>query len=284
MLRYHDRKEGGVKINLHTEWVSYGTDREFMGYLAQPKQVNGQLPAVLVFQEIWGVDAHIQDVTNRIANAGYLAFAPDLYARYGKRPGNMTDERIAEVLQFLESVPPTVWNDPAQREEELAKRPEDSKTRISETFAAMFSQLSPDNYTKQLIATTDFLRNQHEITKEQGIASMGFCMGGAMSAYLATQDPQLRGAIIFYGTAPKQELIQNINCPVLGLYGELDARITDAVPGFAEQMKAAGKSFEYKIYPKAHHAFFNDTRASYQVEAARDAFVQTLNFLQKVLV
>ena len=65
------------------EWISYGNRS---GYLAVPERAALPLPAVVVIQEIWGVDEHIQDVTRRIAAAGYAALAPDLWAEHGERP------------------------------------------------------------------------------------------------------------------------------------------------------------------------------------------------------
>ena len=64
-----------------TDWVQYDDQR---GYLAWPERATAPLPAVLVIQEVWGVDAHIQDVTRRLASAGYAAFAPDLYEVNGQ--------------------------------------------------------------------------------------------------------------------------------------------------------------------------------------------------------
>jgi carboxymethylenebutenolidase len=104
-----------------------------------------------------------------------------------------------------------------------------------------------------------------------------------LSAALAANDGQLRGAIIYYGSLPAGIPIEPIRAPLLGFYGENDKRITDAVPDFSASLKAAGKSFEYHVYPDAPHAFFNDTRPSYHVSSARDAFVRTLDFLRGAL-
>ncbi|MDP4107588.1 MAG: dienelactone hydrolase family protein, partial [Bacillota bacterium] len=91
------------------------------------------------------------------------------------------------------------------------------------------------------------------------------------------------GAAIFYGNAPSEDELQNIHCPVYGFYGDQDKRITDNVPAFAAQMKQNGKTFNYQIYPQTGHAFFNDTRASYNVVAARDAFQRVLSFFHDSL-
>ncbi|MBW7456357.1 dienelactone hydrolase family protein, partial [Paenibacillus sepulcri] len=139
------------------------------------------------------------------------------------------------------------------------------------------------DFTRQVAATSAWLRDTYEYSYGRGVASMGFCLGGTLSGRLAALDPELRGAVIFYGSAPPSESIPEIQCPVTGFYGELDKRITSAVPEFAEAAEKAGVAFEYHIYDGAQHAFFNDTRPSYYVDAARDAYGRTLQFMQQVL-
>lgn len=112
------------------------------------------------------------------------------------------------------------------------------------------------------------------------LASVGFCWGGARSFALATQSARLRAAVVFYGSAPSNEKLAAVKCPVLGLYGETDERITSAVPQVATVLKAAGKSFDHKVYAGAGHAFFNDTGERYNAEAAKDAWTRTLEFLR----
>lgn len=266
-----------------TEWVRYGKDQEYIGYMAKMDQVTKDLPAVIVIQEIWGVDDHIQDVAKRFAQAGYLAFAPDLYARHGERIEDLRAERVEEVKAFLDSLPHTAWTNAEERKKALQKLDEGKQTRISKTFERMFGGMHSDDYIQQLLVTSRYLREECEASKGQGVASVGFCMGGGLSALLACRDSQLKGAVIFYGTAPSEEELEHINCPVYGFYGELDKRITDHVPRFAELMKQKGKTFDYQIYKDTHHAFFNDTRSSYNVASARDAYRRVLQFFYKTL-
>ncbi|MDQ6598800.1 dienelactone hydrolase family protein [Bacillus salipaludis] len=266
-------------MTLATEWVRYGKNQEYIGYIAKMDRVNENLPAVLVIQEIWGVDKHIQDITERFAEAGYLAFAPDLYAKAEE----LRTERVAEVKAFLDTLPHSVWNNPDEREQALRELEEEKQNRVTKTFERMFSGINSSDYIEQLLATSSFLREEYGASKGQGVASVGFCMGGALSAQLACRDPKLKGAVIFYGNAPQDEDIKHIQCPVYGFYGDQDKRISDNVPHLAEQMKQNGKSFEYKIYQNTGHAFFNDTRASYNVASARDAYQQVLQFFHQVL-
>lgn len=265
-------------MSLHTENIRYGEDEKYSGYVARPSRVQGPLPAILVLQEIWGVDEHIQNVTRRFAEAGFVAFAPDLYARDGKRKEAFTAARIERVKQFLETVPPTIWNQKEERDSAMDALPEPDRTNVKDTFGQLFGGINPGLHAEQLLATTEFLRISYAPSQGQPIASIGFCMGGALSGRLASQDSQLRAAAIFYGNAPDNEAISTISCPVMGFYGSLDARITDAVPAFEENMKAQDKTFTAHVYEGAHHAFFNDTRSSYSPSASRDAFARVLTF------
>jgi carboxymethylenebutenolidase len=144
------------------------------------------------------------------------------------------------------------------------------------------STITPEDAIADLKAGLDFL-NKHEKVKSERLASVGFCWGGARSFMLAAESDLLRAAVVFYGSAPASEKLAQVHCPVLGLYGETDERITSTVPGVAEAMKKASKKFEYKIYPGAGHAFFNDTGERYNKEAAKDAWERTLAFLKENL-
>ncbi|WP_026960786.1 dienelactone hydrolase family protein [Alicyclobacillus herbarius] len=270
-------------MGLTTRWVRYGQDKRYSGYLAVPVYAQTPLPAVIVFQEVWGVDGHIEDVTERFARAGYVAFAPDLYAVNGERREAVRRERVEAVKSFLEKLPPTAWGNPEERDAELAKLPEDEGKRVMETMTTLFGGLDVENYTEQLLATASFLRNECELSKGQGVVAVGYCMGGALAAHLASLDAELKGAVMYYGRSPKEERIASIQCPVRAFYGELDVQLTATAPGLAEAMKKAGKDFDYKVYPGAHHAFFNDTRRSYNVAASRDAFARTLNYFNEWL-
>lgn len=123
----------------------------------------------------------------------------------------------------------------------------------------------------------------HARVRRGQLGSVGFCWGGARSFALATESERLRAAVVFYGSAPPPEKLAAVRCPVLGLYGEQDERITSRVPEVAEALKKAGKQFEYKIYPGAGHAFFNDTGQRYDATAAKDAWARTLAFFKSNL-
>ena len=153
----------------------------------------------------------------------------------------------------------------------------DTPEKIREAFSSILST----EVMSDLNAGLAFL-NKHDNVRKGKLASIGFCWGGARSFLLAAEPNELKAAVVFYGSAPEDATLAKIHAPVLGIYGETDARITSAVPKVAESMTKLGKKYEHKIYPGAPHAFFNDTNADrYKPEAARDAWTQTLTFLKK---
>jgi len=266
-------------MDLNTEWMSIAVDNQSMnGYVAVPaRAAEHPLPVVLVIQEIWGVDEHIQDMTRRFATAGYRAVAPDLYSLGEKHPA-LTPERIQWVKQFLDTMPPAGWANPEIREQYVAKEPEPRQSGIRETLGKLFAPRDNQAYARQLAAWVDHFADQN-----LPVVSVGYCMGGQLSFLLATKTERLKAAVCNYGMAPEPDDMAHIACPVYGFYGGTDHRITDLVPGVAEAMAKLGKTFHYKIYPEAGHAFFNDSRVSYHPDAARDGWAETLAFFAHTL-
>jgi carboxymethylenebutenolidase len=155
----------------------------------------------------------------------------------------------------------------------------DTPEKVREAFAT----IPANDVISDLNAGLTFL-NSHKNVKKNKLASIGFCWGGARSFMLSTSENKLKAAVVFYGTAPAEGDLAKVHCPVFGVYGETDERITSAVPKVDETMKKLKKPYEYKIYKAAQHAFFNDTNQQrYNAESAKDAWIQTLAFLRKSL-
>jgi carboxymethylenebutenolidase len=263
------------------EWIDYGDQR---GYYAYPEKAAEPLPGIIVIQEVGGVNEHIEDVTRRLAAAGYAALAPDLFADGGVRPAALTPERIKKAMNFMRQLPPGAWGNPAVRDAELSRLSETDRNEISETHGKIFGGIGQlQIYIPQLRKAVHHLRTKQPETKEQKVACVGFCMGGGLSALLACEEPEISGAAVFYGSTPPTDKIASINCPVIGFYGSADQRVNPGIPVFEEAMRNAGKSYEHHIYEGANHAFFNDDGQVYNVRAVRDSFVRLLSFFQKNL-
>jgi len=267
---------------IRTESVRYG---DGSGYLAFPERAALPVPGVVVIQEIWGLNDHIEDVTRRIAAAGYAALAPDLFAVKGERPAALGRERVVSAVAFTRTLPPGAFGDPAARDAALAQLPEEKRRPIGETLNQLFAAMR-DRMPAMLSAlrsAVGYLRNERPETRGQKVGCVGFCMGGGLSALLACEEPEVSAAVVYYGTTPAPEKLGGIAGPVLAFYGEKDQRVNAGIPGFEEGMRKLGKSYEHHVYPGAAHSFFNDDALSYDVHAARDSFARMLTFFAKNL-
>lgn len=207
-------------------------------YVARPA---GEVRAgLMVFQEAFGVNAHIRDIVDRLAAEGYLAIAPELFHRTG------------EHLEIAYD------NYPAT--------------------APHMSALTAEGLLADARAAFDWLQSQG--VKSTG--AIGFCMGGR-TAFLANSALPLSASVSFYGgnIAPSLlDRIPNLHAPQLFFWGELDDHIPRAqrlqVTG---DMQRQSKHFVNVEFSNAGHGFFCDARASYQPEAARQAWALTKDFL-----
>ncbi len=202
---------------------------------------NTSHPAIVVIHENRGLTDHIRDIARRLAKAGYVALAPDLLSRQGGTGSFPNDEAAI----------------------------------------AGIGKLNEQGITNDLTGAIDYLKRQ-SFVRANKIGVTGFCWGGGNTLLIATRNRDLAAVVVYYGRNPKNlNDVQNINAPVLAHYGELDKPITSEVPKLEEAMKKYGKSFEYKIYPGAPHAFNNDTNTErYRPEAAKEAWNRTLAFFK----
>ncbi|MGP8078751.1 MAG: dienelactone hydrolase family protein [Thermoplasmata archaeon] len=249
--------------------------RELEGTLVRPGNTGKPGPAVVVIHEIFGPDAHIREVARRFARQGYVAVTPNLFT--GELSAALTPANIALAMQAFAQAPPDLRRDPSKLAAFAASQPPERRP-VLEAFGRVTSPSQQEKFANDLLAVTRYLRSLPEVDGG-AVGSVGFCFGGAMSARLATVDPELAADVIFYGQNPPLDLVPRIHAPVLGLYGAEDPGITGTVPLLAEAMARAGKSFESHVYPGAKHAFFNDTRpGNYHRESAEDAWLRVLRF------
>jgi len=224
-------------------------------YLATPTD-KGTFPAVIVIPEIFGVNEHIRDITRRIAKEGYVAIAPAIYQR--QAPGFETgyseeDIKIGRVYK--------------------------NQTQASELLS-------------DLQATIDYLYSLPQV-KRTGVGSIGFCFGGHI-AYLVATLAQIEATASFYGAGittwspgdgePTVTRTPDIKGTLYAFFGMEDASIP------AEQVEEIEATLQkYNIphrvfrYPGADHGFFCDQRASYNKEAAEDAWKQVLELFSTTL-
>ncbi len=123
----------------------------------------------------------------------------------------------------------------------------------------LIGELEPDRITADLDATFAWLNGLPSVMKDH-IGTIGFCWGGGQSFRYATNNPNLRAAVVCYGPAPDSASIRRIKAPVLGIYGENDARINGALPGVVAEMQSAGKTFTQEVYPGTGHGFLKPGR------------------------
>jgi carboxymethylenebutenolidase len=259
--------------------VPVGT-REVDCHLAFPQGgTPGRRPAIVVIHEIFGPDAHIRDVCQRFADQGYVAIAPDLFT--GELHDLLTPANIGLAMQAFAQAPPELRRDPTRLAAFAASQPPERQP-ILEAFGRIQSPAVQEGFARDLLGVTNYVRSLPEVDPQR-VGSVGFCFGGAMSGRLATVDPDLRAGVIFYGQNPPLDAVPRIRARVLGLYGGEDPGITQTVPTLATAMTAAGKQFEYHVYPGARHAFFNDTRPTFHAESASDAWERVLRFFGAAL-
>ncbi len=270
-------------MELEKQTVKFTSDKkELSGYLVKPAAAKQHLlPVIIVIQEIWGVDYHIKDITERFSSCGYIGFAPDLYSENGTRKPELSEDKVEQVKAFLSTLPPQAWANPKAIDEAVDKQPQSQRLELRQSLDVLFNKRDMETFLKDLVASVEFVKSS-SFGNRSKIGSVGFCMGGALSALLATKT-SLDAAAIFYGSSPKASDLENLSCPLIGFYGGQDHGITDTVAQLESEAKKLGKDFTSYIYPDAPHAFFNDTRPSYRIDDARDAWAKVIGFFAEKL-
>jgi carboxymethylenebutenolidase len=202
----------------HLEWVKvkHG-DREVNCFIAYP-EVKDKATAVIVIHEIFGLTDWVRSVTDQLAEAGYIAIAPDLLS--GSAPGGGGSAELGG----------------------------------GDAVRKAISSLPPDQVTADLNAVAGYVGKLPAANGQVVVG--GFCWGGTQTFRFATNSKDLKAAFVFYGSGPDQEAdLARIKAPVYGFYGGNDARVSATIPKSAELMKKAGKTFEPVTYEGAGHGF-----------------------------
>jgi carboxymethylenebutenolidase len=148
--------------------------------------------------------------------------------------------------------------------------------------AGLLGRANPDDLTADLVASVGYLKSQ-PFVKPGALGTTGFCMGGNFTFELLIASPDIKAAAPYYGMVRQMDKLAQTNAAVLAIYGGADTRVTSQSPMVEEKLKAAGKTYQIKIYEGAMHAFFNDTGGSYNADAAKDAWQLTLGWFRKYL-
>lgn len=142
---------------------------------------------------------------------------------------------------------------------------------------------NPDDLVADLLASVGYLK-AHPATQGRNLGVTGFCFGGGYTFEVAAASKDVKAAVPYYGTAQRPlEALARTSAAVFVIYGETDTRLTSQAPQVEERLKLSGRPYRIKIYPGAGHAFFNDTGANYNREAAEDAFKETLAWFRQHL-
>jgi len=230
----------------HLEWVKIHYDgRDVNCFIGYP-EVKGKATAVLVIHEIFGLSDWVRGVVDQLAEAGYIAIAPDLLS--GAAPSGGGTAELGSV----------------------------------DTVRKMISSLPPEQITADLNAVAAYVTQLPAANGKLAVA--GFCWGGGQSFLYAANNKDLKAAFVFYGTGPDRADIARITAPVEGFYAGNDARVGATVPASTELMKAAGKTYEPVTYDGAGHGFMRAGEAPDANEANKkahdEAWKRLLDFLK----
>ena len=202
----------------HHEWVEIeaAEGRKVRCWLVYP-EVDKKVPVVVVIHENRGLNDWARSAADQVAEAGYIAIAPDLLS--GTGPDGSGTEGFAD----------------------------------SDAARDGIYKLSPEQVQSDLDAVVKHVR---ELPAAEGkVAVGGFCWGGGTTFAYAVHNPDIAAAFVFYGPAPDEDKLKQIQAPVYGFYGGNDFRITGQVPEVAEQMKSLGKQYDPVTYEGAGHGF-----------------------------
>jgi carboxymethylenebutenolidase len=247
-------------MGIRTDKVSIpvaGEAKPMLGYLAVPEGP-GPFGAVMVIQEIFGINAWIRDVVERVAREGYVTIAPDIHHR--AEPGVEYPYGQEGMQKGMQLIP----------------------------------KLSLDGITADLKSTLAFLRARKDV-KADRIGCMGFCIGGHI-AYIAAEITDVKATASFYGGGiakfspgggpPTVTKSGDIKGRILCLFGDQDPMISaDQVETIEKELEKNKVRHEVVIYPGASHAFFcdNPTRGSFNKPAADDAWIRVKKLFSEEL-
>jgi len=203
-------------------------------------------PVVVVLHEIYGLSTWIRGVADQLAADGYIAVAPDLLSgKYTLAPGDTITQAQA---------------------------------------SALIRTLAADDVQRDITRSAEYGMSLPAAKPQFGV--VGFCWGGSTSFSTAVRaHPKLKGSVVYYGTSPSVAELGSVRAPVLGLYGENDARVNATIAAADSAMKALKKPFDPVILVGAGHGFLRqqDGQNGANMTATQNAWPRTLSFFRKTL-
>jgi len=232
----------------HGEWVVVrtGAQDSVRAWVVYPERAE-RAPVVLVVHEIFGLSHWIRAVADQLAADGFIAIAPDLLT-------------MRDIPTGADGAPD----------------PETARTEIR--------TLQPSDIHRQLRAVAEYGMGLPAALPRYGI--VGFCWGGTVAFHHAAEAPALGASVVFYGSSPAADLLHRVEAPVLGLYGENDARVNATIPAAEEALRTRGRTFEHHMYTGAGHGFLRaqDGQDGANLRATERAWPETLDWLRTHLV
>jgi carboxymethylenebutenolidase len=215
-------KQKLAKSPRHQEWVKVKNgSREVNSFVVYP-EVKTKATAVVVIHEIFGMSDWVQSLTDQLAEAGYIAIAPDLLSGMGPNGGGTSSFDRDGVMKAIRDLP-------------------------------------DDQITADLNSVADYVSKLPAANGK--VVVTGYCWGGSQSFRFATNRPSLKAAFVFYGAAPAtsegvdKTALARIKAPVYGFYAGNDARINATLDSTIAAMKELKKTFEPVTYEGAGHGF-----------------------------
>jgi len=204
---------------------------------------DAKAPVVLAMHHGPGLDEWQRALGVQLAEQGFISITPDLLSGFGPNGGNYDSfDGTDAVMRGL-------------------------------------ARLTQDEGIRRLKAAYEY---GMKLPRASGrSATIGFCMGGGYSFRFAGEVPEINGAVVFYGGAPSEQIMARIKSPVLGFFGEDDARVTAGVAPATAAMEKLGKTFESHIYPHATHGFLEYQDLAGNPQATSDSWSRTIAFLKQ---
>jgi len=231
----------------HGEWamIKAGPSDSVRAWVVYPERKD-KAPVVVVVHEIFGLTTWVRSVADAFAANGFIAIAPDLLT--GK-------------------------NVPAGGPDSLN----------ADSAVATIRTLDPKEVSRRMDAAAQYGMTLPAAVPRYGV--VGFCWGGATVFQYTAGAPKLGATVVYYGVSPSAEALQSVRAPVLGLYGENDARGDATIPGADSTLKALGRTYELVILPGAGHGFLRaqDGQNGANLSAAKVAWPRTIAWFKKYL-